>query len=259
MATQMLPFSPDDTNKNRVKPPPKLAFSETDMLERLLYRDAHLLVFNKPAGIAVHIGANATVSIEQFFGHLRFGLPKPPVLGHRLDRETSGCLVLGRHKQATAKLGELFKRSVVQKTYHALVVGKPEVSEGVIDRPILKSGQGSRWRITLDAAGQPATTGYRVIAEGEGVSLLELQPKTGRTHQLRVHCAYALQCPVIGDPFYGEKEGRFAHRESNLMLHATNVVIPYDAKKPAVSATAPLPEHIRVMAELCGVDITQLP
>lgn len=258
MATQMLPFSPDVPNKTRVKPTPQLDFSEKEMVERLLYRDAHLLIFNKPAGIAVHIGANAPVSIEQFFGHLQFGLPKPPVLAHRLDRETSGCLVLGRHRQATVKLGELFQHNKVQKTYHALVVGTPETPEGIINRPILKSGQGSRWRITLDDAGQPAVTEYRVLAKGEGASLLELKPHTGRTHQLRVHCAYGLGCAIIGDPFYGAKEGVFSNREANLMLHASEVQIPYDTKKAVIHAVALLPEHFIAMAEYAAVNITPL-
>jgi RluA family pseudouridine synthase len=247
----MLPLHTDISLKN----PPLLSVSEAEMLARLLHRDAHFLVINKPPGIAVHIGANATVSIEQFFKYLQFGLPKPPVLAHRLDRETSGCLVLGRHRQATARLGELFKRNQIEKTYLALVHGAPEAEFGVIDRPILKSGQGSRWRITLDDAGQPAITEYKLLARAQNASLLELHPKTGRTHQLRVHCAFALGCPIIGDPFYGPTTGMYTASNTSLMLHAARILIPYTQGKPALDVRAPLPPHILALAEILALPI----
>lgn len=249
----MLPESSDFPHQKPFKVPRLAVLSETEMLARVLHRDASVLIVNKPAGIAVHVGANADVSIEQSFHHLQFGLPRPPALAHRLDRDTSGCLVLGRHKQALIELGKLFAANKVEKTYHAIVVGTPAQAEGVIARPILKTGQGSRWRIVLDEAGQEAITHYKVLVQGEGVSLMEFSPKTGRTHQIRVHSALALGCPVVGDTHYGVAEGVFSSKEASLMLHATQVRVPLNPKKDAIAATAPLPEHFINLADSCGV------
>src|SRR5690349_24886919 len=109
-----------------------------EMVARLLYRDGLMLVIDKPPGIAVHRGPKGGESLEDHFGALRFGLPRAPALAHRLDRETSGCLVLGRHRKALETLGKLFKQSKIGKTYWALVQGGPSESEGRIDMPLGK-------------------------------------------------------------------------------------------------------------------------
>lgn len=206
---------------------------------RLLYRDACLLVLDKPAGIAVHVTAHDKVALDAAFPHLQFGLPRPPALAHRLDRGTSGCLVLGRHRKALDRLGKMFKNQRIEKTYIAVVQGTPAEAEGVISEPILKSGEGSKWKMSLDPAGQEAVTHYKVLRSGNGMSVLELSPKTGRTHQLRLHCAFALNTPVIGDPFYAPPS------EVAMQLHAQRIVIPYYNNKPAIVAEAPLPLHIQ--------------
>src|SRR5271168_1528008 len=102
------------------------------MVSRLLYRDGLMLVIDKPAGLAVHRGPNGCESLEDHFDALRFGLPRAPALAHRLDRDTSGCLVLGRHRKALAQLGKRFKNGEIGKTYWAVVEGAPETDEGVI-------------------------------------------------------------------------------------------------------------------------------
>src|SRR5256885_10303084 len=107
-----------------------------EIVARLIYRDGLMLVLDKPAGIAVHKGPKGGASLEDFFEHLRFGLPRPPALAHRLDRDTSGCLVLGRHRKALAHLGALFKHGRVGKTYWAIVEGGPEADAGGIDLPL---------------------------------------------------------------------------------------------------------------------------
>lgn len=219
----------------------------------VLHRDACMLVIDKPAGIDVHVGAHGRMSIEQGFVHLQYGLPRVPSLAHRLDRETSGCLVLGRNPHGLKRLGELFASQQVQKTYLAVVSGAPPEAQGTVDAPILKSGQGSKWRITLDPTGQSAITDYRVLHTGDGVSVLALSPRTGRTHQLRVHCAFALGCPILGDPFYAARTQsptlefgeRMQGAHSRLMLHAARVEIPFYPKKPPVIVDAPLPEAFR--------------
>jgi RluA family pseudouridine synthase len=224
-------------------PPALEPIVESEILDRLLYRDAMMLVLDKPAGIAVHITGHDKIALDASFGFLQFGLPNPPQLAHRLDRDTSGCLVLGRHRQALIKLGKLFEQQKVAKTYLAVVVGAPPEKQGVIDRPILKSGQGSKWKITLDEAGQPAVTEYRVLQSAGGLSVVEFFPKTGRTHQIRVHAAFGIGCPIVGDPFYGPKEGEFSAKAQPMMLHAQRIAVPLYASKEPITVEAPLPAH----------------
>lgn len=245
-----------------------------EMEARLLHRDAMMLIIDKPAGIAVHATGHDKLALDQSFQHLQFGLPNPPALGHRLDRDTSGCLVLGRHRQALIKLGKLFETKKVEKTYLAIVVGVPKVPEGIINQPILKSGHGSLWTMSLDPAGQEAITHYRMLKTNGTLSVLEMSPKTGRTHQLRLHAAYALDCPIVGDPFYtktapyypprkaGEaiakqsREDREKHSDAAkadpysaanlpMMLHAQSISIPLSRNKPPVAVEAPVPAHMQ--------------
>jgi tRNA pseudouridine32 synthase/23S rRNA pseudouridine746 synthase len=221
--------------------------SKQEIEARILYRDACLLVIDKPAGIAVHVTAHDKIALDQCFQHLQFGLPRAPALAHRLDRGTSGCLVLGRHAKALDRLGKMFKNQQVEKTYLALVAGVPPEAQGVISAPILKTGQGSKWKLQLDPTGQEAITEYRVLGSEGGISALALAPKTGRTHQLRLHCAYALGTPILGDPFYGDAQGP-------IMLHAARIRIPYYHNKPAIDVGAALPLHMQPFTTLLHGD-----
>lgn len=210
---------------------------EAEILSRLLYRDALMLIVNKPAGLPVHLGSGGGEHFEQYFEHLRFGLPRAPSLAHRLDRDTSGCLILGRHRQALAKLSKLFENGKVKKTYLALVAGAPSQGEGEIDAPLAKkSPDPRRWHMEVRDDGQPARTLYRTLATSGDVSWLELSPITGRTHQLRVHCAH-IGCPILGDRAYGDGVGP-------LQLHARSISLPLYATKPSISVSAPLPAHM---------------
>src|SRR5215831_17242994 len=134
-----------------------------EMVARLLYRDGLMLVIDKPAGIAVHRGPKGGESLEDHFGALRFGLPRAPALAHRLDRETSGCLVLGRHRKALATLGRLFKSGAVGKCYWAVVEGGPSEDEGVIDLPLARRDESRGWWMKADPAGQEAVTKWKVM------------------------------------------------------------------------------------------------
>jgi tRNA pseudouridine32 synthase / 23S rRNA pseudouridine746 synthase len=134
-----------------------------DMVARLLYRDGLMLVIDKPAGVAVHRGPKGGASLEDYFDALRFGLPRAPALAHRLDRDTSGCLVLGRHRKALAHLGVLFKHGRVGKTYWALVEGGPDADEGRIDLPLGRLDATRGWWMKPDPKGQPAVTAWRVL------------------------------------------------------------------------------------------------
>ena len=198
---------------------------------RLLYRDALMLVLNKPAGIPVHKGTGGGDNLEQHFTHLQFGLPRPPALAHRLDRDTSGCLVLGK----------LFEKNQIKKTYWAIVEGAPQKPEGIIDFPLEKKSQHkARWQMQVaETGGMQTITHYKVMGEKNGKTWLAMMPQTGRTHQLRVHAA-AIGCPIVGDKIYGSKEP-----EKMLHLHAQEISVPLYPKKDAITVSAPVPEHMR--------------
>src|SRR5947199_8964229 len=134
-----------------------------EILARLIYRDGLMLVIDKPAGLAVDKGPKGGESLEDYFGALRFGLPRAPALAHRLDRDTSGCLVLGRHRKALATLGRLFKSGRVGKTYWAVVEGAPEADEGRVELPLGRKDETRGWWMKSDPQGQPAVTVWRVL------------------------------------------------------------------------------------------------
>ncbi len=219
-----------------------------EMLARLLYRDGLMLVIDKPAGHAVHRGPKGGESLDDHFDALRFGLPRAPALAHRLDRDTSGCLVLGRHRKALALLGKLFKQGKIGKTYWAVVEGTPAAEEGRIDIPLGKLDEQRGWWMKPDPHGQPAVTTWKVMGRGSGLTWLALEPLTGRTHQLRVHCA-EMGWPILGDNIYGR-----APRVGGpaLHLHSREIVVPISKNRPPVKTTAPVPAHMREMLSACG-------
>jgi len=237
-----------DTNS-----PGAVQVAANDILSRVLHRDGLMLIIDKPAGIPVHRGPRNSrdksgTALEDSFDALRFGLPRPPVLAHRLDRDTSGCLVLGRHRKATASLGLLFKHSKIGKTYWAVAEGGPETDQGTIDIPLGRLNAERGWWQKPDPNGLPSTTNWRVLGRASGLTWLALEPVTGRTHQLRVHCA-AMGWPIVGDPIYGN-----AARDSDVMLHlhAREIVVPLSKNKPPVRVAAPVPAHMHEYLKACG-------
>jgi len=275
------------------------------MVSRVLYRDALMLVIDKPPGMAVHAGPpnsrNQNESVEDHFDALRFGLPRRPALAHRLDRDTTGCLILGRHRKALAQLGKLFKSRAIDKLYWAVVDGGPATDEGVIELPLGRLDDKIGWWMKHDPHGQPALTKWRVMGRsrksafsvasplvgeaaapsaagggslsdsyashhpppqpsptrGEGarsvradhpLSWLALEPLTGRTHQLRVHCA-EMGWPIVGDAIYGN-----APRSGGpvLHLHAREIVVPLYKNRAPIRVVAPVPEHMRAALTECG-------
>lgn len=209
----------------------------------ILHRSDGVLVIDKPAGLAVHRGPRGEASLEDHLEALRFGKRHLPQPAHRLDADTAGCLVLGRTKPALAALGRLFATpGAIAKTYWAVVRGAPPDAEGEIDAPLLKhSTARAGWRMAVDAKGQPAVTQWRLLGRGPGTAWLELTPRTGRTHQLRVHCAHR-GWPILGDDRYGGGPGP-------MHLLARAIALPLD---PPIAATAPVPPHMRAALRACG-------
>jgi len=211
------------------------------LLDRLLYRDGLILVVDKPAGLPVHAGPKRGPNLEDYLEALRFGLPERPHLAHRLDRDTSGCLVLGRHRKALRRLGRLFEAGRVEKVYWAVVEGTPDPAERRIELGLEKRSTAARgwWMQVAAEGGQASVTDIRVLASGGGRSLVECRPRTGRTHQLRVHLA-AIGHPILGDPVYGGPlQG--SRQGGPLLLHARSIALPLYPRRPAVAVTAPPP------------------
>lgn len=225
-----------------------------NIVARLLYRDALMLVVDKPAGVPVHPGPGGGRTLVDELDALRFGLPRRPEAAHRLDRDTSGCLVLGRHRQALARLGRLFASGEVAKVYWAVVAGSPGPDEGEIDMALSpRSPDPKSWLSRPDPDGKPALTLWRVLGRGGGLAWLELRPVTGRTHQLRVHCAEA-GWPILGDAIYGTASRRDGQR---LALHSRSITVPLYPKKPPVHVEAPAPAHMLHALERCGLEPDQ--
>jgi tRNA pseudouridine32 synthase/23S rRNA pseudouridine746 synthase len=223
-----------------------------EIVNRLLYRDGLMLVIDKPAGMAVHKGPKGGESLEDYFDALRFGLPRAPALAHRLDRDTSGCLVLGRHRKALAELGRLFKAGRIGKRYWAVVEGGPPEEQGCIDLPLGRKDATRGWWMRHDPHGQLASTNWSVLGRsGSGDaprSWLALEPLTGRTHQLRVHCA-AMGWPILGDSIYGNAPRRGVEP---LQLHAREIVVPLYKNREPVRVTAPVPLHMHALLQTAG-------
>lgn len=198
----------------------------------VLHLDKDLLVIDKPAGLAVHPGPRTPRSLEDHLDALRFGARHRPQPAHRLDRDTSGCLALGRTPRAVRRLNALFAAGEIGKEYWAGVDGSPVEDSGRINLPLLKvSSAADGWRMVVDDRGKPSVTRWRVLARGRHRSLVAFTPETGRTHQIRVHAA-SLGHPVAGDPVYGSSSGP-------MLLHSRALTIPLGAGP--VRVTAPLP------------------
>jgi len=202
--------------------------------EKILYIDAEAIVLDKPAGLDVHPGKAGGESLEDYLDALRFGFQRLPAPVHRLDRDTSGCLLLARNPKAHKRFQQAFEERRVEKIYAAVLDGVPDRPDGKVDMPLGKvSSAEAGWRIVPDPKGKPASTAWRVSAVKDGRALVIFAPETGRTHQLRVHAAQGLGHAISGDPVYGAGRGP-------MLLHALSLKVGRHGK-PAIEARAPLP------------------
>lgn len=203
----------------------------------LLFRDDRFVVLNKPAGLPVHPGPRGRPSVEDWFALLS-RRRQGPWLAHRLDAETAGCLLVALRRAALIAAQREFATGRVRKTYWAVVRGAPPNRQGTVDAPLLRRSTRRAWRMVVDPGGKPAVTDWRLLGSDGTLSWLELSPRTGRTHQVRVHCA-SMGCPVLGDPIYGGGAGP-------LHLLARAIALDLD---PPVTATAPVPGHMAAVLE----------
>jgi 23S rRNA pseudouridine955/2504/2580 synthase len=223
--------------------------------QRVLYRDRDALVIDKPAGLAVQGGTSTEVHLDGMLDALRFEATERPRLVHRLDKDTSGVLVLARSAAAAARLTEAFRRKEARKIYWAAVVGVPKLLEGKIDLALSKQGSGHGEKVQPDEEGLRAVTYYSVVEQAwRRAAWLALMPITGRTHQLRAHCV-ALGTPILGDGKYGG-QGAFiagADLPKQLHLHARSIRLPRPGGG-VISARAPLPAHMVTTWQFFGFD-----
>jgi tRNA pseudouridine32 synthase/23S rRNA pseudouridine746 synthase len=218
--------------------------------DRVLFIDGEALVIDKPTGLPVDKPRDGSLSLENHLESLKFGFQRWPVAVHRLDRDTSGCLLLSRNPKAHARFQQAFERGEVEKRYLAVLAGVPAEAEGVVDMALGKvSTRETGWRMVADPEGKRATTAWRVIATRDGRALVEFRPTTGRTHQIRVHAASGLGLPVVGDPIYGAGE------PGGMMLHAASLTVPRAGKDP-IQAEAPLPERFGDWPQVAPAEIS---
>ena len=194
-------------------------------------------MIDKPAGLPVDPPRDGSLSLVNHLDSLCFGFRRPPSAVHRLDRDTSGCLLLARNEGAHGRFQRIWEAGGAEKRYLAILDGVPVGEEGLVDLPLAKrSTREQGWRIVPDPKGKSARTRWRLLEARDGRALVEFRPETGRTHQIRVHAAAGLGAAVTGDPVYGHAD------RLGMMLHAASLTVPRPGK-PAVEAVAPPPER----------------
>lgn len=240
---------------------PQLSERDTQEIQGLvIHRDDWVIALNKPSGLAVQGGSGTEKHVDGMLDGLRFGREERPRLVHRLDKDTSGLLLIARTGQSAKRLSESFRDRETEKLYWAVVVGVPPKMEGAIDLPLAKR-PGARDRETMQVdheEGQKALTHFSVMDRaGDRAALLALWPRTGRTHQLRVHCA-EIGCPILGDRKYGGEEALLSAVADSrrLHLHARRLTLPHPSGKGTLRLQAEPPAHFKRTLEAFGFSAT---
>jgi tRNA pseudouridine32 synthase/23S rRNA pseudouridine746 synthase len=208
----------------------------------ILFEDGEALVIDKPGGLPLDTPRAGGPSLEDRLDELKLGFQRLPAPVHRLDRDTSGCLLLARNPKALKRFSAAFEEKQVQKRYLGIVAGTLTEEEGTIALNLSKvSTVKDGWRMIPAKKGKPAVTHWRKLDEKNGMTLVEFRPETGRTHQIRVHAASGLGHALLGDPVYGSSKGA-----PRTMLHAAGLTVPRGDKEPIV-AVAPLPRDFAAL------------
>ena len=202
----------------------------------IIYEDGEALVIDKPGGLPIERPRAGGPSLEDHLEELKLGFQRPPVPVHRIDTDTSGCLLLARNPKALKRFAKAFEDRLVGKRYLGIVDGELADEEGTIELALSKISSAEKgWRMIPAKKGKPSVTHWRVLARHGGRTLVEFRPETGRTHQIRIHAVAGLGVPLVGDPVYGDKASG-----PRTMLHAADLTVPRSGK-PAIVAHAPLP------------------
>ncbi len=202
----------------------------------IIYEDGEALVIDKPAGLSIDPPRRGGPSLADHMEQLKLGFQRAPMPVHRLDTDTSGCLLLARNPKALKRFNRAFEDRLVQKSYLAILAGVPQEDEGTIDLALTKISSKDRgWRMIAAKKGKPSTTHWQRGALVGKNCLVHFTPETGRTHQIRIHALAGLGIPLLGDPVYGSRKGA-----PRTMLHADKLLVPREGK-PDIVAEAPLP------------------
>ena len=254
-----VPPMPDAPETPPAKNPAPLSDADQKLIKSLVvFENDAIIALNKPSGLAVQGGSKTHRHIDGMLDALK-GRGERPKLVHRLDRDTSGLLVLAKSAAVARKLSFAFQQHQIQKLYWAITLKKPERREGVIDLALAKQGGPGKERMSGDAdSGKFARTAYQVLASGgSAASWLALLPLTGRTHQLRAHCA-AIKSPILGDGKYGGKAALETNAPKGLMLHAREMMLDV-AGLPKVALTAEPPQHFADALTWLGLETAKVP
>ncbi len=206
----------------------------------ILFEDGEALVIDKPGGLPIERPRAGGRSLEDRLEELKLGFQRPPVPVHRIDTDTSGCLLLARNPKALKRFSAAFEARQVEKRYLGILAGDPPGDAGTIELSLAKISSADKgWRMIPAKKGKAAITHWRVVQRLNGLTLIEFRPETGRTHQIRVHAQHGLGHALLGDPVYGDDRGA-----ARTMLHAAGLVVPREGKDP-IAATAPMPADFR--------------
>ena len=215
---------------------------------RILFEDGEALVIDKPGGLPIERPRKGGASLDDRFDELKLGFQRAPMPVHRLDTDTSGCLLLARNPKALKRFAKAFEDRLVEKRYLGILDGEPAENEGTIELALSKISSAEKgWRMIPAKKGKASVTHWRALARQAGGSggqsggrtLVEFRPETGRTHQIRVHAASGLGVPLLGDPVYGTGP-KITGGAPRTMLHAASLIVRREGKPP-IEAHAPLP------------------
>jgi 23S rRNA pseudouridine955/2504/2580 synthase len=247
-----LPDAPREGEKERGLDPRDIAYAKS----LVLYEDEEVLVLNKPSGLAVQGGTKTTKHIDRLLSAWGEGLERPRLV-HRLDRDTSGVLVLGKTPNAAGRLSGAFARRKAEKTYWALVAGAPKPAEGLLELPLVKKGLNDREMVVpadpKEPGAEPAETEFVTISRAaHRVTWMALRPHTGRTHQLRAHML-AMGHPILGDPKYGDEASADLSAGLKLQLHARRLTLPHPSRGTLI-LEAPISKELKAGFDRFGFD-----